>query len=164
MHTWKRFCRFSIVSQLLFAAVFISAQSGNSLRELVLKEASKTHGSSDLAEAKVSSSYTTAGLNVTHVYLSQYFQGIPVEGGIINAAIRNGSIVNFNSRFIPYIDSKVSRTNPQLNSDIAMRTAALEVQMVLPGQMGTPKIEYNSSGLPIKYAYARSIRMRSSQR
>ncbi|HRV87538.1 MAG TPA: M36 family metallopeptidase, partial [Saprospiraceae bacterium] len=154
MHTWKRFCRFSIVSQLLFAAVFISAQSGNSLRELVLKEASKTHGSSDLAEAKVSSSYTTAGLNVTHVYLSQYFQGIPVEGGIINAAIRNGSIVNFNSRFIPYIDSKVSRTNPQLNSDIAMRTAALEVQMVLPGQMGTPKIEYNSSGLPIKYAYA----------
>ena len=154
MHAWKRCSRFSVLFLLLFLAVSLQAQSGNSLKDLVMKEAAKTYAASDLKESQLSYSYATAGLNVTHVYLQQYYLGIPVFNGVINAAVRAGEVVHLNSTYIKGMEQRVTADLRMMAAAQAMNYAANHVQMQLPSNMGTAQITYNADGLPVKYLYA----------
>ena len=154
MHAWKRCSRFSVLFLLLFLAVSLQAQSGNSLKDLVMKEAAKTYAASDLKESQLSYSYATAGLNVTHVYLQQYYLEIPVFNGVINAAVRAGEVVHLNSTYIKGMEQRVTADLRMMAAAQAMNYAANHVQMQLPSNMGTAQITYNADGLPVKYLYA----------
>jgi len=78
----------------------------------------------DLAEYVISSAYTTEHLNVTHVFLEQRFQDIPVYTGILNLNIMNDEIVSFGNRWINDIKTKAPAPTPNISAQTAVLRAA----------------------------------------
>lgn len=75
----------------------------------------------DIADFGVSDHYLSKHNGVTHVYLVQQYEGIPVHNALINVNIlQNGEILNYGSRFEKDLASKVNTTTPQLTMEEAI--------------------------------------------
>ena len=79
----------------------------------------------------MSSAYASRGL--THVYLQQTLQGIPVEGAILNINIAaDGRILSVGNRFLPDLESAINDTNPTLGAIDAALAAADDLGLASP--------------------------------
>lgn len=80
--------------------------------------------SQDIADWVVSDSYTTAHNGVTHVYLAQRLEGIPVFAGIFNVNVSaDGRVIAPGNRFVSDLAGSVNTTSPTLTASEAVQAA-----------------------------------------
>ncbi|MEP6648086.1 MAG: M36 family metallopeptidase, partial [Saprospiraceae bacterium] len=78
----------------------------------------------DISEFAISSAYTTEHLHVTHVYLEQRYQDIPVYEGILNLNLIGDELISFGNRWISSINTKAPSTTPDITAQTAIQRAA----------------------------------------
>ncbi|MFZ0544171.1 MAG: M36 family metallopeptidase, partial [Candidatus Promineifilaceae bacterium] len=82
----------------------------------------------DVNNFVVSDQYKTQHNGVTHVYLQQQFNGIPVFNAILNSNVTSdGRIINVGNRFVADLENKVVDSNPGLSPQAAVAAAASSV-------------------------------------
>src|SRR5438045_3385123 len=66
----------------------------------------------DLSSAIVTDQYTDADSGVTHIYLRQVYNGLPVINGNLGVNVaRDGRIINVNSSFVSGLSAKQNANN-----------------------------------------------------
>ena len=108
-----------------FAAV--PTERAESIARTYLAEKASGHGltTGDLVDSVVTDIYATAHNGVTHVYLQQRHEGIPVYGGLFNLNIsRDGEVFHVGNRFVPNLSDKVNAPSPALRAEDALMRAA----------------------------------------
>lgn len=65
----------------------------------------------DFSNMKVSDVYLDSSSGVYHIYFKQTFRDIEVYNGIINIGLKNGFLINANSRFVPNIELQIANNN-----------------------------------------------------
>ncbi|MCP4902138.1 MAG: peptidase [bacterium] len=79
----------------------------------------------DVAEFEVMDNYRSEHNGVTHVYLLQQFQGIPVFNGTININVtKDGAILNLSNRFLSDLANRVDTPAPEILQEAAIVAAA----------------------------------------
>lgn len=87
---------------------------------------------SDLANYVVTNSYTDRKSGVSHIYLQQTYQGLPIIDSTINVnVLPNGSILSANSSFVPNLASLNLSPVPVLTSNQAFAGLGLELAHAL---------------------------------
>jgi extracellular elastinolytic metalloproteinase len=86
--------------------------------------------------------YTTQSTGLTHVYLQQAYKGIELYNGIINVALRNDKIENFNHHFDTKISTKANNPQPSLQPT----TAASKALDWLKIRSSNPLVVQNTAG------------------
>lgn len=107
----------------------------------------------DMAEYVISSAYTTAHLNVTHVYLEQKYKDIRVFNGILNLNLIGDRVISFGNRWITDIGNKAPSQIPEITSSSAVERSADHLGHLFSNPVELSK-EQNKLGQEIKYAYA----------
>ncbi|HEY3386745.1 MAG TPA: M36 family metallopeptidase, partial [Saprospiraceae bacterium] len=92
----------------------------------ILEQHKKSLGISteDISEYAVSSAYTTAHLNITHVYLEQRFKDIPLFNGILNLNLKGDQLVSFGNRWSKDLHASVPSNLPGTTPSDAVTRAA----------------------------------------
>ncbi len=108
--------------------------------------------SEDLSGYTVSDAYTTAHLGVTHVYLQQTYQGIPLYNGILNLNLIGDKLVSFGNRWITDLRAKAPSHSPEIAAQSAVERAASELGKNFPQAVEIRK-EQNSLGQDTKVVF-----------
>jgi extracellular elastinolytic metalloproteinase len=147
--------RISLISLFSFLLAISFAQPGPQDIALLLDQYKKTLGIStpDMAEYSISSSYTTAHLNITHVYLEQRHLDIRVFNGILNLNLAEDRLVSFGNRWISGMSSKAPSPLPGITPATAVRRSAAHLGHAIPVPMEISK-EKNKHGQDIKVVFA----------
>ena len=91
---------------------------------------------SDIAEYEVTSYHTSQRSGLTHYYLRQTHQGIPIHNAVMNVHLNTeGELFKMNNQFLRNIESKVNTEQPTLDA----RTAIARVAQTM---------KYDQSALP----------------
>ena len=120
-------CRITFVFSLIFAfALTTTAQQQSPLDialrhiEQNLEELQLTE--TDIANYTVSDLYTSRHNGVTHVYLKQHHNGIPIPNAIINVNILpDGRVLNMGNRFVSNLAAKVNAITPSISPQTALQ-------------------------------------------
>jgi len=84
----------------------------------------------DLEDLVVTDQYVSKHNGVTHLYLQQYHQGIPVYGAIINLNFdKNGRVLNVGNRFVKALQGASKNAAPSIGPDMAVQSAARELNL-----------------------------------
>jgi extracellular elastinolytic metalloproteinase len=104
---------------------------------------------SDVASPLVSSEYTDSLTGVTHIYLQQQFNGLPVLNANLTVnLLSDGSILSIAGGFVPHIDKfaakneSAANTVPLLSASLAARVAG--VQAALSTSVSSPRLSVTS--------------------
>lgn len=88
----------------------------------------------DLADLVVTDRYVSKHNGVTHLYLQQYHQDIPVFGALINLNFdKNGRVLNVGNRFVQALQGASKNSAPSIAADMAVQTAARELDLTPDG-------------------------------
>lgn len=117
-----------LIVGLIPIIAFAQSIKGNStslLRQHILDNVDRYGISSlDLQNSRVSDLYSSEHNGVTHIYLSQTFEGIDLHGAVLSASIWKGRVVSLSHRFAPGLaDSGLSST-PSISQGEAINAAA----------------------------------------
>ncbi len=115
-----------IVSLLICAAQVLSAQSAreNALRFLRDHPTKFGLSAADVADVRVTDEYTTQHNGVTHVWLQQQYDGIPVFNALFGLhQLPSGEIVHAGHRFEANLQQRVNTTAPSLSAYKALEIA-----------------------------------------
>lgn len=86
----------------------------------------------DVSDYVVSDQYVSKKNGVTHIYLRQRFQGIEVEGAILNINLGpEGNLINMGSRFVPNLQGAVKASVTAITPVQAVGAAAQNLQLPL---------------------------------
>ncbi len=78
----------------------------------------------DLSDVLVTDEVPTARTGVTHVYLQQRHQGIPVAGGIVNVNVaRDGNVLSAGNRFVADLAAATAGQDPEATRSPVQATA-----------------------------------------
>ena len=93
-------------------------------RQHIIQSAEKWQLSAgDVQDIGVSSAYVSKHNGVTHVYLQQQYNGIPIHNAISNVHIKqNGEVFYAKNKFVADIQGKINATQPQITPDMAVAT------------------------------------------
>ena len=72
---------------------------------------------------------------ITHVYIRQQHEGIPISNGVANMAIKNGKVITFGNRFIANAGKFSNTKTPSLNPSKAIVFAAKQLQISTPNNL-----------------------------
>ncbi len=86
----------------------------------------------DLDELVVLSSHEDAKTAITHVYVQQHFNHIPIFNAIVSIGIKNGRVINAANTFVPNIQSTVNSLNPELQPMQAISRLLEYIQLDAP--------------------------------
>jgi len=90
----------------------------------------------DYADYEITSYHTSSTSNITHYYLRQLYQGIPIHNSVISVhLLPNSQVLKINDEFISNVAAKVNTTQPSLG-----------VSAIFYGV--TNKMKYNSNKMP----------------
>ena len=78
----------------------------------------------DYQDIQINNEVFSKSTRITHLYLNQRYQGIPVYNAISNVGIKDNNIFNFKANFISDISNKVNVVSPVLNPEEAITAAA----------------------------------------
>ena len=118
--------RLSLLSLFSFLSTLIFAQPVQQDIAALLEQNQSKLGITpeDLAEYKITNSYTTAHLNITHVYIEQRFRDIRVFNGILNLNLLEDRLVSFGNRWISGMSAKAPSHLPDITPASAVTKAA----------------------------------------
>jgi extracellular elastinolytic metalloproteinase len=89
----------------------------------------------DLGEPEVTDEVFSELSGVTHLYLRQLHQGIPVYNGQLHVNVtKDGQILSVNNAFLPGLASSVSAVGPELSASQAVAFAAQHLGIGLAGE------------------------------
>lgn len=78
----------------------------------------------DLQNSRVSDLYTSGHNGVTHLYLTQTFEGIDLHEAVLSASIWKGNVVSLTHRFVPGLASGGLSASPVISQEEAINAAA----------------------------------------
>lgn len=86
----------------------------------------ETYGLSslDLQNSRVSDQYSSTHNGVTHVYLTQTFEGIDLHAAVLSASIWKGDVVALTHRFVPGLANEGLVSTPSITQEEAINAAA----------------------------------------
>ena len=105
------------------------------VEHLKLKAKDLNLTNTDILNYRISDLYRSKHNGVTHVYLNQEFEGIPVYTAIINInVLPNGKVLNMGNRFIADLQAKVNASTPSIGPGIALQRLLdeFEIQTDIP--------------------------------
>ncbi len=121
----KRTSTLSLLVLFLCTSVSLSAQDALQTVLNHLAEQSELN-ESDIANPIVTDQYTTQHLGVTHVYLRQQHEGIPVYNANMNFNVyqKSGKLISSGGHFVPNLTSVINTTTPAFKPSTAIQKAA----------------------------------------
>ena len=102
----------------------------------------------DIAHWEVTDQVPSQVPGLTHYYLRQTYQGIPVYNGVANLAIRDGQVVHAGQRLQADLATRANATRPSLGPEQAIAAAARALD--LPAQ----EVRFLEARGPITYRYS----------
>ncbi|RMG56067.1 MAG: PKD domain-containing protein [Bacteroidetes bacterium] len=102
----------------------------------------------DIAQWEITDEVPSQAPGLTHYYLRQTYQGIPVYNGVANLAIQNGQVVHAGLRLQADLATRAHTTRPTLGPEQAIAAAARALE--LPGQ----DVHFLEAGGPGSYRYS----------
>lgn len=94
---------------------------------------------SDIADYRISNQVVSKHNKLTHLYLQQQFQGIPIHNAILNINIKeDGKVLSLGNRFERDLAKRINKTSPQLSMGEAI--VAFMEQFGIPND-GIPQVE-----------------------
>ncbi|MBP6810669.1 MAG: hypothetical protein KA138_04090, partial [Saprospiraceae bacterium] len=127
-----------LTSLFAFLAIGLSAQD-NSARETALRFLQENPSKfeltkNDVSDVKIVREYRTKHNGVTHVWVQQQQNGIPVFNGLFGLHVKpNGEVVHLGHRFVNDLSNRINTKLPSLSA-----AKAVEMAMVDLGFTGFP--------------------------
>ncbi|MCY7327789.1 MAG: hypothetical protein LH618_04510, partial [Saprospiraceae bacterium] len=115
-----------IVGLLMFVAQLLPAQNAREAALRFLRNNPPQFGLSagDVADVRVTDEYTTQHNGVTHVWLQQQYNGIPVFNALFGLhQLPGGEIVHAGHRFEANLSARINTTAPSLSAYKALEMA-----------------------------------------
>lgn len=156
---------FTLLSFLLGTVTLLGQNSSTIIQQFLDKHyAEQKLTQQDINNWSITSHHTSNTSGVTHVYIQQEHQGIPVSNGIANFAIKDGKVLSMGNRLIARLGQKASYTTPSINPVQAIQSAATALGLKTPtGLKALEPIDkqhfiYNSGGIskeniPVRLMY-----------
>lgn len=119
---------------LLLSTVTLLGQNPSTVIQQFLD---KNHAEQELTQQDISnwsitSHHTSNTSGVTHVYIQQEHQGIPVSNGVANFALKDGKVLSMGDRLVTNLSQKANYTTPAINPVQAIQSAATELGLKVP--------------------------------
>ncbi|SEC88278.1 Por secretion system C-terminal sorting domain-containing protein [Tenacibaculum sp. MAR_2009_124] len=156
----RKYCLF-VICIIMWQANFSQSKNPKDLGIIqqhfnTLKTKSKT-ASQDFSEWKISSSASSLKKGLTHYYLTQYYNGIPIVNGTYNMSVL-GSKINFtHDQFVSNISAKLIGAKSTAISEVQainevikahqLRSANRLVKTMKRSEAGEDVSEYKNSGI-----------------
>lgn len=119
---------------LMLSSVFCMAQQQNTvdlaLRHIEEKASEWQLNQDDIKDPLVSDMYTSRHNGVTHLYLMQTHNGIPINNAVLTLAIKGNKVYSADSRFIPEVSDKVNTSTASFSAEEAIFSAVKEMGIV----------------------------------
>jgi extracellular elastinolytic metalloproteinase len=118
---------------VVFATQFGAAQSGKTPRETALEYLRANAAkfgltSQDVAELQVTDEFSSAHNGLTHVWVQQQQQGIPVFNALFGLHVtRTGEVLTDKHRFVAHLSEKVNTQLPALSASKALELAMIDL-------------------------------------
>lgn len=160
----------SILSLLVLCSSIVVLQSQSFSVEkqtsLILSEMHETWNLSedDVSEYLIKDVFTSAHNGITHVYLHQSRDGVPVHNSIINLHFRdNGSLLFHGNQFVKNLSGKIKNTKAAINAQEALSAFAKHYELdvsedfqILKSKDGLTtisKTRFSNNDIPIELKY-----------
>lgn len=138
---------------------------------LQLNEANLGLTAADIAELELKDEATSAASGLTHLYLQQQHQGIPVFNGIVNVSLdREGKVVHAGSRAFRNLAQRINAEQPAISPAEAAIAAAKHLGLEAKGSFATVadfggadrRVALKSSGIsradiPVRLTYYAAV-------
>lgn len=134
MKRLRIFLLFSLMLQLSFTAF---AQENRQIVQSYLERnmSQLDMDQNDINNWVVTNEVFSKSTGITHVYIQQTVQGIPVHNAVANIAIKNNAVVHFANRLEKRLASRISGTTPALNPIEAVTRAAGQLNLPVGGSL-----------------------------
>ena len=90
-----------------------------------LKDLGMNHA--DIEDLRVDTETFSKSMNVTNVYVSQYYNGIPIKNSIGSFALQNGKVVSYAGSYIREVSSKINATSYSISPQNAVISASISL-------------------------------------
>lgn len=104
----------------------------------------------------ISSQHVSKQSGVTHVYIQQTHQGIPLFNGVANFALKNGQVVSMGNRLVGQISQKAGQQQATVAPQKAIELAAAALDLPQPtalevvGVTNTHHFEYSKGNISLE--------------
>ncbi len=98
---------------------------------------------SDISDLSVDNEFLSKNSKITHVYVNQRYQGIPILNALSSVAIKGNAVFYYANRFTGNVNQRVNTTSPQLTAKQAIHNVA--AQLNLGAVQGLDLIEKNNN-------------------
>ncbi|MFD2551712.1 T9SS-dependent M36 family metallopeptidase [Bizionia sediminis] len=108
----------------------LSSEHGRTIQNYLNQNKEKFNLSvSDIADLAINQEVFSKSTKVTHVYVSQQYQGIPVFNAISSVAVKNNAVFYYANNFVDNLNQRVSTTTPQITAEEAIIRASSELNL-----------------------------------
>lgn len=139
----------TLCSMLIFSISMLSAQQFTKTNaEQYFQKELQEYGldASDISELEITDNYVNKRTGLTHIYLRQQFNGIPVREGRGAVHFRpDGSVFGANSKFIPQLADKIEGNTSSLTQKQAIEVAAQHLNLPITKELKQIRTGKNSS-------------------
>ena len=125
----------SAVSSLGTPGEFLTGPNAGEPLDIVLNYLNENKAAlglteADISNAVVSDKYVSRHTGVTHIYLQQHHNGIPVYNAILNSNVtHDGRIINIGNRFVGNLAGAAGESSPAISQEAAVAAAASHVDL-----------------------------------
>ncbi|MGH1339333.1 MAG: T9SS-dependent M36 family metallopeptidase [Aureispira sp.] len=111
---------------------------------------------SDVNSWIISSQHRSKQSGVTHVYIQQTHQGIPLFNGVANFALKDGKVVSMGNRLVPQIANKAGQQQATVSPQRAIELAATALNLPSPQALEVVSVidahrfEYGKSNISLE--------------
>ncbi|MGY0390933.1 T9SS-dependent M36 family metallopeptidase [Bizionia sp. KMM 8389] len=165
--------------KLLFVAVLVCANMvfsqsslldsdyGSVIQNYLMKN-KDTYGLSisDLSDLSIDKEAFSKNTKLTHIYLNQQYQGVPIFNGISSIAVKNNEVIYYANRLIANLNTKINVTSPSITASQAVLNAAnalsiggvqgLELLEKVDNSYVFSKAGISQTEIPVKLVYVQT--------
>ncbi|CAA6821506.1 MAG: Metalloprotease MEP2 [uncultured Aureispira sp.] len=121
---------FTILGLLLGTVTLLGQNPSTVIQQFLDKNyAEQQLTQQDISHWSITSHHTSNTSGVTHVYIQQEHEGIPVSNGLANFALKDGKIVSMGNRLVTKLSQKATYTTPAVNPVQAIQAAAKQLNL-----------------------------------
>lgn len=86
----------------------------------------------DITNWIITDRHVSTTSQVTHVYIQQTHQGIPVSNGLANFGIKDNKVLSMGNRLVDNLAQKITSTSPNINAKKAIELAIEHLNITVP--------------------------------
>ncbi|OBX23694.1 MULTISPECIES: T9SS-dependent M36 family metallopeptidase [Bizionia] len=84
---------------------------------------------SDISDLTVDNEFLSKNSKITHVYVNQRYQGIPIFNALSSVAIKGNAVFYYANRFTGNVNQRINTTSPQLTAKQAIQNVATQLNL-----------------------------------